>query len=96
MLIQLHQMWPGDPTRRHEFVAQREFKTGAELARFFDSGDARLWLDDVASRHPIEEGAMWEVCQEESACFVWSAKAEDGSEHETKLAVDAAVALAQL
>lgn len=96
MIIQIHQMWPGEVSRAHEFVDSREFKTQEELDKFFGDDGLKDWLDEIRNRHDLSDGGEYEVCNEFAPCVVWTVKASDSSDAETKLTVDAAVALAQL
>ena len=96
MIIQIHQMWPGDLDRPHEFVSEREFKTQDELDEFIGGGGLGDWMDEVQNSHELSDGGIYEVCNEFAPCVVWTAKATDTTAKETELAINAAVALAQL
>jgi hypothetical protein len=63
VLLQLHHQFKDGHS---EMVAQNEIRTNEE----YD-----LWVQDVRTRHPLPEGAVWMVCTEQSEFFVKQAAA---------------------
>lgn len=72
MLLQLHH---DDQQGNYSFKAQSEFiedetKTNDDLGKFI-----RDWIADVETRHPLPEGHIWMICNQDSEHFMWAATA---------------------
>ncbi len=59
MLAQLHYQFRDGHT---EMVAQRELLT--------QEGDVQKFINEIKDRHPLPDGAIWMICNEDSPHFV--------------------------